>query len=498
MQKIIITITFIFIQATTFSQEKIVKTYSVEKLQQDFDLMINALKEAHPGLYWYNTIPQFDSVVLHEREQLKHNMDSYAFFRIASKIVAATKEGHCRIGSPKDVGKYFSQKALIPPILVKMLNGKLYLINNVENRQTNGQILNKINDEPIDSIINTIFSYSPKFADGHIKTGKIRYSIDYAGLAYNYTDYFENKPFYTLELLNPQTNQTTTIEVNAVSLRNFKDIENQIAYPRFESPIELYIDHQKSIAQLSLHSFRHTYHDKKGDETIAFEVFSSKIDSAFAVIKEANIQNLIIDVRNNGGGTEGYEDYVFSHLTGQPYVKYKYVQVNSLSFSFLNHTQYNTPQKRDAFERLMKDEFHQANDGRYLRKDNFMQVAPPKQNPFKGKIYVLISGRTYSGGSEFAGLLKAKTDAVFVGEETAGGFYGQTSGFGLNLTLPHTEIRISIPLLKFVTAFESDDIPFGRGVIPDYEIQPTYKEFVHRVDSELNLVLDLIANKKER
>ena len=438
-----ITIFLIFLQTIAFSQEKqILKTYSAELLYNDFDLMVNSLKEAHAGLYWYNSIAKFDSIVVHERAKIKDGMDSYQFFRIASKIISTTKEGHCRISSSRDIGEYFNQKALIIPLAVKMLNGKLFILNNIEDYKTKGQILTKINDEPIENIVNTILSYSSRYADGTIKIGKIRYSIDYLELAYYYVDFFKNKSVNTLELLNPKTNKFSTIKVNALLAKDLESIENQIEFPRFKNPIELKIDTLKNIAQLSIHSFNHRYYDKDRNEKIAFDVYSKKIDSIFTVIQKNNIQNLIIDIRNNGGGTEGYEDYVFSYLTDRTYSKYKYVQANSLSFSFLKHTQHNTPERKQSFERDMKEEFYLNKDGRYLRKKGFMKAEPPKANSYKGKIYVLISGKTYSGGSEFAGLLKSKTKATFIGEETAGGFYGQTSGFVLNLTLPNTQTKI--------------------------------------------------------
>ncbi len=495
MQKILITI-FILIQFICSAQEKtILKTYSSEKLYEDFDLMVNSLKEAHAGLYWYNSKAKFDSITLSERAKIKDGMNSYEFFRIVSKIITTTKEGHCRIGSSRDVGEYFNQKALLIPIIVKMLNGKLYLLNDIESHKTKGQIIKKINNVPIENIIETIFDYSPKFADGNITSGKIRYSIDNSGLAYYYADFFKNEQNYTLELVNSKTNKISTINANALYSKEFAKLENEFEYSEFKNPIELKIDNQKNIAQLSIHSFRHTFYDKEGNEEVAFTIFRSKIDSVFSVIQKNNIQNLIIDIRNNGGGTEGYEDYVFSYLTDKPYSKYKYVQANALSFSFLKHTQYNTPEKQRKFEQDMKNEFSLENDGRYLRKENFMLVEKPKQNSFKGKIYVLISGKTYSGGSEFAGLLKSKTNAIFIGEETAGGFYGQTSGFGITLTLPNTQTRIRIPLLKFVTNFESEDIPFGRGIIPDYEIQPNFEEYNKKIDKELEFTIKLIEKK---
>ncbi len=492
MNKILTVILVLFQTLCSAQDQPLLRTYAADSLRADFDLMVGALKEAHAGLYWYNTSSGYDSIAQAEREKLVDGMDAYAFFRAASKMVTATREGHCRVGSSRAVGEYFNTKAQLPPLLVKMLHGNVYLLNDVHNQNTSGKILRKINDQPIAEIIDQIFLYSPKFADGYITTGKIRYSVDYAALAYNYTDFFENTAIYALELLDTATNIAATIHVPSVTASQFRKMERQLAFHNFQRPIELKINETKDVAQLSLHSFKHTNFDKNGMEDWAFAIFKAQIDSVFSMIKTSNVKNLIIDLRNNGGGTEGYEDYVFSYLTDKPYKKYRYVQANATTFSFLDHTQHNTAAKKREFEKDMANEFDADGKGNYYRRADFTAVDAAKESPFKGNLYVLVSGRTYSGGAEFASLLKAYTAAIFVGEETGGGFYGQTSGFQLALTLPNTKTKIYIPLLKFVTAFSSKDIPEGRGVIPDHQIQPTYEEFTDGVDAELNYSLKLI------
>jgi hypothetical protein len=85
--------------------------------------------------------------------------------------------------------------------------------------------------------------------------------------------------------------------------------------------------------------------------------------------------------------------------------------------------------------------------------------------------------------------------ATFVGEETGGGYYGNTSGFEIRLTLPNSTLWIRIPLLKFVVEV-GGDIPFGRGVMPDHEIQPTIDEYLNGVDAEINYNLKVIRDTK--
>ena len=84
---------------------------------------------------------------------------------------------------------------------------------------------------------------------------------------------------------------------------------------------------------------------------------------------------------------------------------------------------------------------------------------------------------------------------TFVGEETGGGYYGNTSGYGQELTLPHSKIMIDIPALRFEMNVEQK-LPFGRGVIPDHEIIPTFEQYLNNVNAPLQYILEQIENEK--
>ena len=60
------------------------------------------------------------------------------------------------------------------------------------------------------------------------------------------------------------------------------------------------------------------------------------------------------------------------------------------------------------------------------------------------------------------------------------------------MTLPNTHIKVAIPLLKFVLDVPSKNIPFGRGVLADYKIEPKFQDVIDGVDAELEFTLDLI------
>ncbi|MEL7146850.1 MAG: hypothetical protein AAFO69_10810, partial [Bacteroidota bacterium] len=102
---------------------------------------------------------------------------------------------------------------------------------------------------------------------------------------------------------------------------------------------------------------------------------------------------------------------------------------------------------------------------------------------------VIISAISYSGASEFSNMIYTNQLGVFVGQETGGGFYGNTSGYSDDLTLPHSGITVSLPALQFV--MNVDGLPFGRGVIPHHTVIPTYEQYVKKENVALGYILEL-------
>jgi hypothetical protein len=69
---------------------------------------------------------------------------------------------------------------------------------------------------------------------------------------------------------------------------------------------------------------------------------------------------------------------------------------------------------------------------------------------------------------------------------------GPTSRSSAKLMLPNTHISITVPLTKTVNAVTYTK---GRGVIPDYWIEPAIEDLLHGEDTELNFALKLIGQE---
>ena len=113
---------------------------------------------------------------------------------------------------------------------------------------------------------------------------------------------------------------------------------------------------------------------------------------------------------------------------------------------------------------------------------------------FKGKVYVLINGRSFSATGETTSLIHYHKKAVFVGEECGSGYYGNTSGFMVGVELPHTGIRVGVPLVRYTMAVEG--YPKDRGIIPDYPYEATVEDVLANRDAVLYYAVGLARKNR--
>lgn len=446
-----------------------IQPLDVKGLYADFDLMRSALEEAHTGLYWYNTPHSFDSICRVQRGKIKAGMDVLQFYQVVAPVVAFIKEGHTFLRLGGEAQAYMQFRRQYFPWQIKFLHGQAFVVSGV----AAGAMLSKINGVGMDEIMQRFLRYEP--ADGYNMTSKYRWIERNGRFAAYYAYTYPGTERFTMEVMDGE--KKIYRDVPGVPYDSTKK-----AVP--EVPAMLQMD---SIAVLTFHTFSQSRYKAAGMDFKAF------VKAAFEEINRKQIRTLVIDIRKNGGGTEGYEDYVLSFLIDREYEKYSYVQASGFKYSFYDHSDY----KYDwaELEEMLQEEHRLQGDGRILRKAEVWKHEPPQATPFLGELYVLTSGLTYSGGAEFAALMKEHTKAIFVGEEVGGGYYGNTSGNRIVLKMPCSKLEVGIPLLKFVVSTKGETVPFGHGVIPDYEVEADVQQYLRGVDVEMGKVRELIRGR---
>jgi len=208
---------------------------------------------------------------------------------------------------------------------------------------------------------------------------------------------------------------------------------------------------------------------------------------SFHTFRKKGTQHLIIDLRANGGG-----DMIKSVVLAK-YLMNKAFKVADTSYSISKNLVPYTKYISSGFFNNLGLLFvtHKEKDSKYhfgyWERHTFK---PKKKNHFKGHVYILTNGFTFSASSLFCNLLKGQENVTLAGEDTGGGWYGNSGIMIPNITLPNTHLRVRLPFFRLV---QYQHIPVkGTGVIPDVYVGPDWRDILNDVDTKIEVVKELI------
>jgi len=451
------------------------KTFSTNQLIQDFDYLVKELRLQHKGLYQYESKEIVDEKLKVLRSNLSQPKTLLDFYSIIKDVIALTNEGHTGIDLPAIAKMKMGLPKSLFPLGVRFYDKEMIVDQNFgENIPTlkQGMKILAINGKSIPELIAPMLD--GMVTDGFNETSKYEWmgSVSF-GLLYRL--YFGAQKEFEIEVQEFGASNTSRIKLPAVSYLKYKGKHAKLPAKKFnykKFSCELPND---SVAYLSIPSF---------GRDLDYEEFYQK---AFQKIKKNNIKHLIIDVQSNGGGTEGNENLLYSYLSNEPMQKYAFVGMPSKPYLK------NKDDKNYIFDKWALKE-GEARRGQFTLMSNYLSDLG-YQNPkpeliYNGKVYVLISGYTFSGGAEFSSMIKMTNRGIFIGEETGGTYEGNISGYSEMIKLPNSKIKVDIPIVHF--RINVNPKIRGRGVMPDYEVRQSWEDYINTKNSKLEYVLKQI------
>ncbi len=195
----------------------------------------------------------------------------------------------------------------------------------------------------------------------------------------------------------------------------------------------------------------------------------------FEYLENSEINNLVIDLRDNlGGNRDNATELLGYFLPKEQY--YQLIKESGVA-------------KPYADKKILFLQFLKFNIGSFYRakyKDGFATFTYPiklAENQFKGNVYVLVNGKSASAAGYVAAYLQFYTDAIIIGEETAGGFYGNNGGSYTSVTLPESHIEIRFPVFRFKHNFAPENR--SGGIIPSVIIDHDPIDIFNGTDDEM-------------
>lgn len=465
-----------------YSQSKktslLTKKYSPTELKADAEILKSVILKMHPAVGVYQTreryVEIFDSLPQSITDSLTEKQ-----FRIKLKIFLNTLHcGHTEAIYSKAYGKEVSKVKLnYSPYIFIPVQNKIYVLSSIDKKGDTllrkGTEILKINGFTADSMIKA--SRQMVTVDGYNLTGKDHF-LKYGFNGY-YLGLFGRPDTFSVEY--KMNEKIKTLKYPAVKLLNVPAIQ---LLPKNDSTFTVYkraaikfkyLDVEKKTMFVKISSFSHKRY-KKAYRKI------------FKKLKRNNTENLIIDLRNNGGGSLGNSYKLLSYL------------LDSTQQQTLKTRVKKYPQKKytkgNVWFKLMRTAFkYIATKQSIGDTEKYTVKIKPRKNNYTKKLIVLINGGSFSASCLVATYLKDKNRATFIGEETAGTIEGCNAGITPYYTLPNTKLKIRIPAFRI--NHNVCKINTGHGIIPDYVLEYTINDIFAKRDLELQKVKQLLNIK---
>jgi len=413
--------------------EGITKIYALKDYQEDFNQMVELLLKKHPQPFEFISEDSLKNLINLKYDEITDSTTMGRFLWICREVAAAINCGHTEAWSFE---VYRVPISMVFPVNVRYVGSKLYVIDakNNSNSLTVGDEILTINGVDAKTLQEAIFKHHP--SDGYNESSKQEGTNllfgPYCSMYYNFP-----KAYTVTVNKNESIDEISLVEAeNLNPTRTFLDnCENQLCFD---------MNNESNTATITIRSFG--YYKKQ------FPIFKSFIDSCFLQVKENEIQNLIIDLRNNGGGDPFCSSYLLQYIANKPFTY-----------------------------------FHK--DVKWYSK--LKKTIQPNPNGFKKKPYILTNGLCFSTTGHFCSIVKENNFGIIVGDET-GGTYTCNDNSKI-YTLKNTKVLFKVARNTYKTT--AITLTNKHGIIPDHYVIPDLDNILKNTDTVLNYTLRFIEKK---
>ncbi len=464
---------FSTINRSTYIPDYVVSKYDLIK---DIDQYLDLIDEVHGDPYRLISKKDLEKIADSVKTGIMdHPADSVQLpdcYYALQYISSAIKDGHTMIRKPKNWRKLYPSHF---PIILNSINDTVVIRKNLGNEEIPAYArLISINDQKISKMQAQTLEY---ISGTLTQQRKASWAKNFPYLLHTY---FKIPPPWIIRY-----EFNGIIKSDTITGMSAEDYISSILDDYYSNHVTIstYQSDSVIIPVLGLSAFNYS----------GYSEYTALIDSFFTKYKDE--KQVVIDLRDNTGGNGLWSLYLLDYFTDSSYSTYKTYK-NKISPQFKEWAKYqlNSHYYSEGkspylywYFRLFEDELYykkilDSEIRAYVELDE--QFQSPHNKKFNGKVFLLVSGKTWSAGVVFAAIFKVENMGVLVGKET-GGRVGFNSD-PINIELTHTKLTAKIPTAILVLPEGNND----RGVIPEVDIDIRIRDLQSGTDPYMTTIVD--------